>query len=87
LSACHCGGITHEKNIADQSVLFSDAIVLLTGFNASAAAASVCIECHGGLSGQLGEIPTAEWHTSIHAPIGFPATIATVATLPIMSRP
>ncbi|MFO7812385.1 MAG: cytochrome c3 family protein [Pelovirga sp.] len=42
-------------------------IFLLAGSTASAADTSVCIECHGGLSGQLGEIPTAEWHTSVHA--------------------
>ena len=31
------------------------------------AGTNVCIDCHSGLAGQLGEIPTAEWHTSIHA--------------------
>ncbi|MFO7767119.1 MAG: cytochrome C [Pelovirga sp.] len=31
------------------------------------AGTDVCIDCHGGLAGQLGEIPTAEWKTSIHA--------------------
>ncbi len=42
-------------------------ILLLVGSSAYAATTNVCIDCHGGLSGQLGEIPTAEWHTSIHA--------------------
>jgi len=54
------------KKIFLTNLLFFLAILLLTGSLASAAA-NVCIECHSGLSGQLGEIPTAEWHTSIHA--------------------
>ncbi len=54
------------KKILLTNVLFFGAFVLLTGFSA-AASPSVCIECHGGLSGQLGEIPTAEWHTSVHS--------------------
>lgn len=49
------------------NLLFLLAILLVTGSSASAETTSVCIDCHGGLSGQLGEIPTAEWHTSIHA--------------------
>lgn len=33
----------------------------------AAAVTNVCVDCHGGLAGQLGEIPTAEWQSSVHA--------------------
>ncbi len=54
------------KKILLRNLFFLLMFFLLTGSIASADD-SVCIECHGGLSGQLGEIPTAEWHTSVHA--------------------
>ena len=41
--------------------------ILLTIQPVVASAATVCIECHGKLAGELGEIPVAHWETSIHA--------------------
>jgi hypothetical protein len=55
------------KKILLSNLFFFLMICLLAGSTASAAGSSVCIECHGGLPGQLGEIPTTEWHTSVHA--------------------
>ncbi len=42
-------------------------LLIFVGTLPAAAVTDVCIDCHGGLAGQLGEIPTAEWQTSIHA--------------------
>jgi nitrate/TMAO reductase-like tetraheme cytochrome c subunit len=44
-------------------------VTLLPAVAPSSARASdnVCIDCHGGLAGDLGEIPVAQWQTSIHA--------------------
>lgn len=47
-------------------ILFS---LLLTGSLAVAAEETVCIQCHGGLDGHLGE-PVAQWRTSVHAANG-----------------
>lgn len=41
--------------------------ILLTAQSVSAATMTVCIECHGDLAGELGEIPVAQWQTSVHA--------------------
>lgn len=41
--------------------------LLLFGVQPIFANTNVCIDCHGGLTGDLGEIPVAQWHTSIHA--------------------
>lgn len=55
------------KKILQVNLFFFLALLLLVGSTAFAATTNVCIDCHSGLSGQLGEIPTAEWHTSVHA--------------------
>ncbi len=55
------------KKIFLTNLFFLSVFLVLVATSTFAEASSVCVECHSGLSGELGEIPAAEWHTSVHA--------------------
>lgn len=55
------------KKILILFLLVCAALPLLAVQSAVAAPENVCIDCHGGLAGELGAIPVAEWQTSVHA--------------------
>ncbi len=55
-----------KKNPTLLFFLFAAAL-LFSGQPSFAATTTVCIECHGDLPGDLGEVPVAEWQTSVHA--------------------